>query len=211
MTSRGTAAGAGDAGEKSPGLRLNRRMKDILATGLLPSLSPSALTVLHYAAAYGDFTDCKVFLGAKTIAAAAFKGRQNRNSVRHGIAELLDVGLLVEVKPATYRRAAVYRIALVTDRVVAAQDRVKAVGARRRRAGEGGHGCTPRGVMGVPPGGSCKHPQGGHGSPPNHSLTVPSSLRERVPSRRLSRRSVVQVGDEHEQQLKAAAVKKRRA
>lgn len=209
MTSKGKRAGAGDAGEKSPGMRLNRRMKDILATGLLPSLSPSALTVLHYAAAYGDFTDCKVFMGAKTVANTAFNGRKNRNSVRRGIADLLDAGFLVEVKARTCRRAAVYRLALVPDRVAAARERIAAVGARRRKVGEGGHGCAPRGVMDVPPGGSCMCPQGGHGCAPNHSLTVPSSLRERTPSRRSSRRSAVQGGDEHELRLKAAAVRKR--
>ena len=211
MTSRGTSAGAGDAGEKSPGMRLNRRMKDIIATGLMPSMSPSSLTVLHYAAAYGTFTDCKVFMGAKTVAATAFKGRQNRNSVRHGIAELLKVGFLVVVKARTYRRAAVYRIALVPDRVAAALERVKAVGARRRRTGEGGDGCTPRGGMGVPPGGSPMYPQGGDGSPPNLTSTVPSSLKERKPSGRSSRRSAVQGDDEHDLRLKAAAVKRKRA
>jgi hypothetical protein len=211
MTSRGTRAGAGDAGEKSPGMRLNRRMKDIIATGLLPSMSPSALTVLHYAAAYGDFTDCKVFIGAKTVAGAAFNGRKNRNSVRRGIDELLDVGFLVEVKARTCRRATVYRLTVDPERVAAARDRAAAVGARRRKTGKGGHGCAPRGVMDVSPGGSSVCPQGGHGCVPNHSSTVLSSLKERSPSVRLSRRSGRQVGDEHERRLAAAAVKRKRA
>jgi hypothetical protein len=150
MTAKGTNTAATGAGDNSPGMRLNRRMKDIIATGLLPSLSPSALAVLTYAAAYGDFSTCKVFLGAKTIAGAAFNGRQNRNSARRGIGELLDVGFLVEVKARTFRRAAVYRLAVVPELVEAARDRIAAVGAKRRKKGEGGHGCAPRGVMGVP-------------------------------------------------------------
>ena len=211
MTAKRAPAWAGDAGDKSPGMRLNRRMKDIIATGLLPSLSPSAHTVLTYAGAYGEFTSCTVFLGAKTIAGKAFNGQKNRNSARRGIAELLDVGFLVEVKACTYRRAAVYRLTLVPERVAAARDRAAAVGARRRKTVEGGHGCAPTGVMDVSPGGASVCPQGGHGCVPNHSSTVLSSLKERSPSGRLSRRSGRQGGDEHELRLKAAAVKRKRA
>jgi hypothetical protein len=142
-----TAAGGGDS---SQGMRLNRRMKDILATGLLPSLTPSALTVLAYAAAYGDFTACTVFLGAKTVAGVAFNGRKNRNSARRGIDELLAVGFLVAVKERTFRKATVYRLAIVPELVAEAQSRAAAVGARRRKSGKGGHRCAPRGVMDVP-------------------------------------------------------------
>lgn len=223
MTAKGARAVAGDAGAKSPGMRLNRRMKDIIGTGLLPSMSPSALTVLTYAAAYGDFSTCKVFLGAKTIAANT---RWHRGSVRRGIAELLDVGFLVELKAATYRRAAVYRLAIVPERVAAARERIEAVGAKRRKTpeklaaeaeakrrqgGEGAHGCAPRGLMDEPRGGSWVSPEGAHGCAPNHSLTVLSSLRERSPSGRSSRRSGGQGAGEHERRLKAAAVKRKRA
>lgn len=203
------ARAAGGAGDRSPGMRLNRRMKDIIGTGLLPSMSPSALTVLTYAAAFGDFTACTVFLGAKTVAGAAFNGRKNRNSARRGIEELLDVGLLVTVKDRTFRRATVYRLAIVPERVAAARARAAAVGARRRKSGEGGHGCAPRGGMDVPPGGASVCPQEGHGCAPNLSLNVPSSLKERCASGRSSRRSRGQGDDEHGLRLKAAAVKKR--
>lgn len=212
---------ADEAGDKSPGLRLNRRMKAILATGLLPSMSPSALTVLTYAAAFGDFTTCNVFLGAKTVAKNT-KG--HRGSVRGGIAELLDVGFLVIVKAATPRRAAVYRLTLAKERIAAAQARAAAVGAKRRKSAEqraaesaakkaaasgGAHGSAPRGLMGESPGGSPVSPQGAHGSAPNHSSNVPSSLKERYASGRSSRRSRGQGDDEHGLRLKAAAVKTR--
>ena len=202
------ARAADKAGEPSPGLLLNRRMKAILATGLLPSMSPSALTVLTYAAAYGEFKTCKVFLGAKTIAGLAFNGRKNRNSVRRGIEELLGVGFLVEVKARTYRRATVYRLVIAPDLVAAAQAKAAAVGDRRRKSRQGGHGCAPRGGMDVPPGGPSVCPQGGHGCAPKHSLNVPSTLKERYASGRSSRRSRGQGDDENELRLKGAAVKK---
>lgn len=215
------ARAADGAGDRSPGLRLNRRMKAILATGLLPSMSPSALTVLAYAAAFGDFATCNVFLGAKTVAKNT-KG--HRGSVRGGIAELLDVGFLTIVKAATPRRAAVYRLTLAKERIAAAQARVAAVGAKRRKsaeqraaesaakkaaAREGAHGSAPRGLTGHPPGGSWVSPQGAHGSAPNHSSNVPSTLKERYASGRSSRRSRGQGGDDHELRLKGAAVKGR--
>lgn len=211
---------AGDESQAAPGLRLNRRMKEILGTGLLPSLSPSALTVLTYAAAYGDFTTCSVFLGGKTVAKNT---RGHRGSVRGGIAELLDVGFLLMVKAATPRKAAVYRLTLVKDRIDAAQARVAAVGAKRRKTAEqraaesatkkaaarrGAHGSPPRGLMDEPPEGSSVSPQGAHGSAPNHSSTVPSSLKERYPSGRSSRRSVEQGA---EQRIAKAAVRRRGA
>jgi hypothetical protein len=210
VSTKAIRAAATVAGDNSPGLRLNRRMKDILATGLLPSLSPSALTVLTYAAAHGDFKSCTVFLGAKTVAARAFNGRKNRNSVRRGIVELLDVGLLAEMKKATHRKATVYRLAIVAELVKAAQERQALVGQRRRRpAGEGAHGCAPRGHMDDPPGGTSVCPQGAHGCAPKHTSNVPSSLKERYASGRSTRRSQRQVGEEHERRLKAAAVKPR--
>lgn len=221
MTGR-RARAADVEGDKSPGLRLNRRMKAILATGLLPSMSPSALTVLAYAAAFGDFTTCNVFLGAKTIAKNT---NGHRGSVRGGIAELLDVGFLAVVKEATPRRAAVYRVSLVKDRIAEAKARIAAVGAKRRKSTEklaaesaakkaaasgGAHGSAPRGLMGESPGGSPVGPQGAHGSAPNHSSNVPSSLKERYSSGRSSRRSTADGGDLHEERLKRAAVKRGR-
>jgi hypothetical protein len=215
---------AEDVHAESPGLRLNRRMKAIISTGLLPSLSPSASTVLHYAAAYGDFAACTVFMGAKTVAGSAFNGSRNRSSAKVGITELLEVGFLAIVKAATHRRAAVYRLTLDKVRIAAAQARVAAVGAKRRKSAEqraaesaakkaaarkGAHGSAPRGLTGQPPGGSWVSPEGAHGSAPNHSSNVPSSLKERYASSRSTRRSRGQEADEHEQRLKAAAVKRR--
>jgi hypothetical protein len=229
MTVTRVRAAAGEQGEQSPGMRLNRRMKDILATGLLPSLSPSALTVLTYAAAYGDFSTCKVFLGAKTIAGKAFTDKRNRSSAKNGIAELLGVGFLVQVKAHTHRQATVYRIALVPDRIEAARQRAAAVGMKRRKTdeqkaveaaakkrkakespdGEGAHGSVPRGLMGESLGGSPVSPQGAHGSVPNHSSNVPSSLKERYSSGRSSRRSRGHEEGERDRQIKAAAIKRR--
>lgn len=145
-------------GEQSPRLRLNKRLKDILATGILPSLSPSALTVLTYAQAHADFTSCKVFLGARTVAGKAFKGRQNRTSARRGIAELVDVGILVPVKARTYRQATVYRLAVPRDRA---------------------QGCAPTGHKAVPSQGTRLCPQRAQGCAPKPSSNVPSSLKER--------------------------------
>jgi hypothetical protein len=176
----GAAAGAGDS---QPGMRLNRRMKDIIATGLLPSMSPSALTVLTFAAAYGDFTNCKVFLGAKTVANAAFRGKVNRNAARRGIAELLGVGFLVRVQDRTARKATVYRLAVVPELVAAARARIEEASENRKRSRQGGSGCAPRGAQDDPPGGLRVCPQGGSGCAPNHSSIVPSSLKERTGKR----------------------------
>ncbi len=197
-----------DQGDRSPRLRLNTRLKEILATGILPSLSPSALTVLLFAQAHGDFTTCKVFLGAKTIAKRL---RWHRGSARRGIDELLAVGILVPVKQATSRKATVYKIKLVPERIEAARAQAAAVGCRRRKGpelvaaeaeakrrrakeqanAEGAHGCTPRGLMGEPPGGSCVSPQGAHGCAPKHSSNVPSTRKERCGKRsRAEARSV---------------------
>jgi hypothetical protein len=183
MKARGTRSATPGAGDSSPGMRLNRRMKDILATGLLPSMSPSALTVLTFAAAYGDFTNCKVFLGAKTVAKEAFRGKVNRNASRRGIDELLRVGFLVRVQDRTARKATVYRLAIVPELVAAARERIEAASENRRRAREGGSGCAPRGAQVDPPGGLRVAPQGGSGCAPNHSSTVPSSLKERTGER----------------------------
>lgn len=151
-------ARSGEQGEQSPRLRLNKRLKDILATGILPSLSPSALTVLLYAQAHGDFTSCKVFLGARTVAAKAFKSRKNRTSARRGIAELVAAGILVPVKNRTYRQATVYRLTVPKDRA---------------------QGCALTGHKAEPSGGTGLSPQGAQGCAPNPSSNVPSSLKER--------------------------------
>jgi DNA-binding MarR family transcriptional regulator len=188
---------AGDEqGKQSPRLRLNRRMKEILATGILPSLSPSAHTVLCYALAHGDFTSCHVFLGAKTIAKRL---RWHRAGARRGIDELLAVGFLEPVKDRTNRQATVYLLTIVPELVEARRQRAAAVGAKRRKSDDqraaeakakkrqarqakkrqGAHGCAPGGLMGEPPGDSWVSPQGAHGCAPKHSYTVPSPLKER--------------------------------
>jgi hypothetical protein len=210
MKAKGTKSATPGAGDNSPGLRLNRRMKDILATGLLPSLSPSALTVLTYAAAHGDFKSCTVFLGAKTIAARL---GWNRKGARDGIAELLDVGFLVVVKAATFRQATVYRLAIVPELVKAAQERqekLRAMIADRRRPGrEGAPYGAPRGNPEVPPGDTPGCPQGEPRGAPKHTSTVPSALKERSAGDRSARRPQRQGAGEHERRLKDAAIKKR--
>lgn len=147
-----------EQGEQSPRLRLNKRLKDILATGILPSLSPSALTVLLFALAHGDFASCKVFLGARTVAGKAFNGSKYRTSARRGIAELLAVGILVAVKDHTHRQATVYRLAVPKDRA---------------------QGCAPTGHKAVPSQGTGLSPQRAQGCAPKPSSNVPSTKKER--------------------------------
>lgn len=151
-------AAAGEQDETSPRLRLNKRLKDILATGILPSLSPSALTVLLFAQAHGDFTSCKVFLGARTVAGKAFNGSKYRTSARRGIAELVAVGILVPVKDHTHRQATVYRLAVPRDRA---------------------QGCALTGHKAEPSQGTGLSPQRAQGCAPNLSSNVPSTLKER--------------------------------
>jgi hypothetical protein len=158
MKKRPPQAPNGEQGEQSPRLRLNKRLKDILATGILPSLSPSALTVLLFAQAHADFTTCKVFLGARTVAGKAFKSRQNRTSARRGIAELRAIGILVPVKDHTHRQATVYRLTVPKDRA---------------------QGCAPTGHKAVPSQGTRLCPQRAQGCAPKHSSNVPSTLKER--------------------------------
>lgn len=158
MKKNAPKARSGEQGEQSPRLRLNKRLKDILATGILPSLSPSALTVLLFAQAHADFTSCKVFLGARTVAGKAFKSRQNRTSARRGIAELRAIGILVPVKDHTHRQATVYRLTVPKDRA---------------------QGCVPTGHKAVPSEGTGLCPQRAQGCAPNPSSNVPSTLKER--------------------------------
>jgi len=196
---RPQAAGDEQANQ-SPRLRLNRRLKEILATGILPSLSPSAHTVLCYALAHGDFTSCTVFLGAKTIAKRL---GWHRGGARRGIAELLAVGLLEPVKDRTNRQATVYLLTLVPELIEARRLRAAAVGAKRCKSAEqraaeakakkrqaraakrrqGTHGRAPGGLMGEPPRGSWVSPQGAHGCAPKHSSNVPSTRKERCGKR----------------------------
>lgn len=155
-------ARSGEQGEQSPRLRLNKRLKAIIATGVLPSLSPSSLTVLAYAIAHGDFTTCKVFLGSRTVAGKAFNGGKYRTSARRGIAELIAVGILELMESQTYRKAAVYRISVPRDRA---------------------QGCALTGHKAVPSQDTGLSPDRAQGCAPNPSLTVPSSLKERVSKR----------------------------
>lgn len=154
-----------EQGEQSPRLRLNKRLKDILATGILPRLSPSAHTVLSYAVAHADFTSCKVFLGARTVAGKAFNGSKYRTSARRGIAELLDVGILVPVKARTYRQATVYRLAVPRDRA---------------------QGCALTGHKAVPSQDTGLCPHRAQGCAPKPSSNVPSTLKERATGNRPS-------------------------
>lgn len=162
MKKRPSQAVDGKQGEQSPRLRLNKRLKEIIATGILPSLSPSALTVLSYAIANGNFTTCEVFLGARTVAGKAFNGGKYRTSARRGIAELLNVGILELIEAQTYRKAAVYRISVPADRA---------------------QGCALTGHKAVPSGDTGLSPDRAQGCAPNLGSIVPSSLKERVGKR----------------------------
>lgn len=97
-------------------LELNRRMRAIVSSGRLAGLRPSALTVLIYAIAHADFGTATVYLGARTIAGAAFNGSKYRTMARRGIAELIAAGILVPVQDRTYRKATVYEITVPADR-----------------------------------------------------------------------------------------------
>jgi len=227
MKKRPPQAHNAEQGEQSPRLRLNKRLKEILATGILPSLSPSALTVLLYAQAHGNFTSCKVFLGAKTVARKAFNGSKHRTSARRGIAELLEVGILVPVKDRTHRQATVYKIAIVPELIDRARQRAAAVGEKRRKSAEqkaaesaakklqakeaaereGAHGCAPRGHMDEPPGGSWVSPEGAHGCAPKLSSNVPSSLKEREGNRPSAEAEGDAHNPKHKARLRALRIK----
>ena len=178
-----------EQGEQSPRLRLNKRLKAIIATGVLPSLSPSAHTVLSYAIAHGDFTTCKVFLGARTVAGKAFNGGKYRTSARRGIAELLDVGILELLEQQTYRKAAVYRISVPADRA---------------------QGCALSGHKAVPSGDTGLSPDRAQGCAPNLSLTVPSSLKERVGKRPRADAEDVAHDEKQTARLRALRIKPQR-
>jgi hypothetical protein len=72
--------------------------------------------VLLYAIAHADFGTARVFLGARTIAGAAFNGSKHRTTARRGIADLIAAGILVPVQDRTYRKATVYEITVPADR-----------------------------------------------------------------------------------------------
>lgn len=116
MKKQAPQARSGEQAEQSPRLELNRRQRAIVESGILPRLRPSALVVLHYAIGHADFTTCRVYLGARTVACAAFNGSKHRTTARRGIADLVAAGILVAVKDHTYRKATIYRIAVPRDR-----------------------------------------------------------------------------------------------
>jgi len=109
-------AGADEPARRSPRLELNRRLRAIVGSGRLAGLRPSSLTVLLYAIAHADFTSCTVFLGARTIAGAAFNGSKYRTAARRGIGDLIAAGIIVPVQGRTYRKATVYEITVPADR-----------------------------------------------------------------------------------------------
>jgi hypothetical protein len=145
--SRNRPQAADKQGETSPRLELNRRQRAIVESGILASLRPSALVVLHYAIAHADFTKCTVYLGARTIADRA---RLNRSSVRLGINELIAVGILAVKRQRTFTRATVYGInAPAVDRVEGST-----LGGRKAPSSQG----------------AGLHPERVEGSTPKHAL-----------------------------------------
>jgi len=138
---------AGDEqGRRSPRLELNRRLRAIVGSGRLAGLRPSAHVVLLYAIAHADFGTARVFLGARTIAGAAFNGSKHRTTARRGIAELIAAGILEPVQERTYRKATVYEITVPADRA---------------------QGCALSGHKAVPPQGTGLCPQRAQGCAPN--------------------------------------------
>ena len=138
-------ARSGEQGEHSPRLELNRRQRAIIESGILGRLRPSALVVLHYAIAHADFAECTVYLGARTIAAAAFGGSQHRTTARRGITDLIAAGILVTVQDRTYRKATVYRITAPRDRAqgCALSGHKAEPSQGTRLCPEGAQGCAP--------------------------------------------------------------------
>lgn len=162
---------AGEQAERSPRLELNRRQRAIVESGILGRLRPSALVVLHYAIAHADFTTCKVYLGARTVAGVAFSGSQHRTTARRGICELIAAGILVPVKDHTYRKATIYRITAPRDRA---------------------QGCALTGHRAVPSQGTGVSPHRAQGCAPN-----PASLASPERSMEGNRPSAKAEGDAH--------------
>ena len=149
-------ARSGEQGEHSPRLELNRRQRAIIESGILGRLRPSALVVLHYAIAHADFAECTVYLGARTIAAAAFGGSQHRTTARRGITDLIAAGILVTVQDRTYRKATVYRITAPRDRAqgCALSGHKAEPSQGTRLCPEGAQGCAPNPTSPASPRGS---------------------------------------------------------
>ena len=173
-----------EQGEASPRLELNRRQRQLVESGILGRLRPSSLVVLHYAIAHADFTDCTVYLGARTIADRA---GLNRCSVRLGINELLAVGILIVKKDRTFTKATVYGIA------VPKADRMD--------------GSTLSGWRAPSSQGGRLHPERVEGSTPKHAF--PASHRgSRGKRSRAEARGVAQ-GTEQAARLKALRITQR--
>jgi hypothetical protein len=147
---------AGDEqGRRSPRLELNRRLRAIVGSGRLAGLRPSAHVVFAYGIAHADFATAAVYLGARTIAARV---GMDRKSIKRGLADLLEAGLLTITTPNTFTRAAVYEItAPPADR---------------------GQGCPLTGGTAAPGEGAGLPPEGVQGCPPKHaSHASPRSMR----------------------------------
>jgi hypothetical protein len=170
-------------GETGPGARLelHRRLKAIVSSGALAGLRPSALVVLVYALAHADFGKATVYLGARTIAARV---GMSRGSIRRGIADLLEAGLLDRTTANTFTKAAVY---VIGDRV---------------------QGCTLSGSKAVPREGAGVDPEGVQGCTPN-----PASHASPERSMRGDRRSADADGDaatgKRLERLRSAQIKPR--
>ena len=85
-------------------LELHRRLKAIINGGYTGLLSAPALVVLNHVAVHAGFADCRVSIGAKAVSTLT---GTHRTSIRRGIDDLLEVGIIRRRKQATARRAAV--------------------------------------------------------------------------------------------------------
>ena len=140
-------------------LELHRRLKAIINGGYTGLLSAPALVVLNHVAVHAGFADCRVSIGAKAVSTLT---GTHRTSIRRGIDDLLEVGIIRRRKQATARRAAVYEVRVpkapsmpwpaVADALADAVARLLAVVAGGTPCAPGGHTLCPQGTQHVPPG-----------------------------------------------------------
>jgi hypothetical protein len=164
----------GDGGDR---LELHRRLRAIVAGGYVGLLSAPALVVLNHVAVHAGFADCRVGIGAKAVATMT---GAHRTTVRRGIDELLEVGILRRRRKATHRRAAIYELVVprapavpwpaVADALADAVVGLLVVARGGTPCAPGGHTLCPLGTHPVPPGGTP--------GAPIHVLPVPRVLHE---------------------------------
>ena len=200
-------------GDTAPGARLelHRRLKAIIDGGYTGLLSAPALVVLNHVAVHAGFADCRVSIGARAVATLT---GAHRTTVRRGIDDLLEVGIIRRRRQATHRRAAVYELLVprtgtapwpaVADAVAQAVAGIIAVARGGTPCAPGGHTLCPEGTHPVPPGDTpCA---------PIHVLPVPHVLHgeQAEPSGLRRGRGPRPVSGGNARRLQAAQIKPRR-